>query len=93
MLRNSETYPDPDKFWPERFEGMDKSHLNAIDPRNLVFGFGRRQAYFHVVPVLSLLINIANNLQEVPWATARGGERVSHGLICHCNDGHLARTR
>lgn len=42
MLHNPAVYPDPDRFWPERYEGLNESRLDAIDPRNIVFGFGRR---------------------------------------------------
>ncbi|KAF8960012.1 cytochrome P450, partial [Flammula alnicola] len=37
MTHNEEMYPDPDKFIPERFLVPE-----ARDPRDLVFGFGRR---------------------------------------------------
>jgi len=43
MLRDPQMYPDPERFLPERYEGLDKSQLEAIDPRNMVFGFGRRR--------------------------------------------------
>ncbi|KAI0687448.1 cytochrome P450 [Cytidiella melzeri] len=43
MLHNPKMYPDPDRFWPERYEGLDKSQLDSTDPRNIVFGFGRRR--------------------------------------------------
>jgi len=40
MTRDEERYPKPDEFIPERFLGQaDDDELN---PRNLVFGFGRR---------------------------------------------------
>ncbi|KAH9951189.1 cytochrome P450 [Amylocystis lapponica] len=42
MLRNPEHYPDPQSFRPERFESMDAETLQLRDPRNAVFGFGRR---------------------------------------------------
>ena len=41
MLHDSETYPDPFTFNPERFvKSVD--HEPETDPRTMVFGFGRR---------------------------------------------------
>ncbi len=37
MSRDSSIYPDPDKFDPERFYSRKE-----MDPREIVFGFGRR---------------------------------------------------
>lgn len=36
-------YPNPDMFYPERFlEKVDPAIARYRDPRNYVFGFGRR---------------------------------------------------
>lgn len=42
MTRNDSFYPEPEMFRPERFEQMDRYTAEARDPRNMVFGFGRR---------------------------------------------------
>ncbi|KDQ14640.1 hypothetical protein BOTBODRAFT_159082 [Botryobasidium botryosum FD-172 SS1] len=41
MTRNEKMYPDPERFWPERFEGRDKDK-DIVDPHLYAFGFGRR---------------------------------------------------
>ncbi|KAK0499180.1 cytochrome P450 [Armillaria luteobubalina] len=41
ILRDEELYPRPDVFDPERF--MGESHDPVKDPRNYIFGFGRRR--------------------------------------------------
>ena len=40
MTRDVTKYDDPDTFCPERFEGQKGA--DTMDPRNYVFGFGRR---------------------------------------------------
>ncbi|GBE84279.1 Multifunctional cytochrome P450 monooxygenase af510 [Sparassis crispa] len=44
MMRNEELYPDAQAFKPERFmEEADEQTAKRRDPRNFVFGFGRRR--------------------------------------------------
>lgn len=43
MLHNSEDYPCPEEFKPERFIGKDgKIDLAVRNPTTIAFGFGRR---------------------------------------------------
>ncbi|THH31265.1 hypothetical protein EUX98_g2923 [Antrodiella citrinella] len=43
MMHNSDDYPEPETFKPERFIGSDGNINSAIrDPRTIAFGFGRR---------------------------------------------------
>jgi len=42
MTHNEELYPDPFDFKPERFLGLDAARSKEIDPKNFIFGFGRR---------------------------------------------------
>lgn len=39
MLHDAEAYHEPERFKPERFDGV---HANEEDPRKVLFGFGRR---------------------------------------------------
>lgn len=43
MCRDERMYPDPDTFDPERFMEMDAETKRKRNPRNYVFGFGRRR--------------------------------------------------
>ncbi|KAH9917056.1 cytochrome P450 monooxygenase [Fomitopsis serialis] len=62
MLRNPERYPAPDTFHPERFQEMDPIVADATNPRNLVFGFGRRICPGRQLADQTLWLAIANIL-------------------------------
>ena len=42
MLRDESIYPDASTFKPERFMDVDPETKKSMDPRNYIFGFGRR---------------------------------------------------
>lgn len=42
MTRAADLYPEPERFIPERYLGLDPEVADQIDPRKIVFGFGRR---------------------------------------------------
>lgn len=47
MLHDEKQYPDPRTFFPERFLDLpeapkDKFEKYSMDPKEIIFGFGRR---------------------------------------------------
>lgn len=46
MTRDETTYNSPEEFHPERFQDLHNSVTEVIDPRRIVFGFGRRCVTF-----------------------------------------------
>ncbi|KDQ58238.1 hypothetical protein JAAARDRAFT_35051 [Jaapia argillacea MUCL 33604] len=57
MLHDEKTYPDPSRFWPERWDGR---FPDARDPRTYAFGFNRRICPGRHLAFNSLLIILAN---------------------------------
>jgi len=43
MSRDGEVYSDPYKFQPDRFLHLEEHEIVEVDPKNYIFGFGRRQ--------------------------------------------------
>ncbi len=55
MLRNETIYPDPASFNPDRYLAeVDEVTAKRRDPRNYVFGFGRRFVLGHNASALSI---------------------------------------
>ena len=42
MLRDPEDYPEPERFFPERYIKDGKINPEVRDPSTIAFGFGRR---------------------------------------------------
>ncbi|KAH9919731.1 cytochrome P450 [Fomitopsis serialis] len=64
MSRDEDLYPDPDRFDPERFLNICAETAETRDPRNFVFGFGRRICPGRVLADSSIF-HAASNLAAV----------------------------
>lgn len=64
MTRDEAVFPNPEEFNPERYleEDLDEVTAKARDPRNYVFGFGRRRCPGQWMIDSSLWIAIASML-------------------------------
>ncbi|KAI0087694.1 cytochrome P450, partial [Irpex rosettiformis] len=82
MLHNSDIYPDPDKFVPERYEGLSKEELEKVDPRGVVFGFGRRRCPGEQLADASaylMMSYIISTMDISPYKDERGKEVRPNG--------------
>ncbi|KAH9834652.1 cytochrome P450 monooxygenase [Rhodofomes roseus] len=71
MTRDPDVYPEPEVFWPERYLEMDASTFDAIDPRKIVFGFGRRLCPGRQLADSSIWLAIACLLATLDFNKAR----------------------
>ncbi|KDQ14757.1 hypothetical protein BOTBODRAFT_32517 [Botryobasidium botryosum FD-172 SS1] len=91
MSRDETTYADPDRFWPERYEG--EKGKDVLDPRLFVFGFGRRTCAGAHFAESSLFMAISCILATFDISKARDeqGQEIepeisfTAGLINHVN--------
>jgi len=64
MTRNTNLYPQPEDFRPERFEKLiqasSSSQIDLTDPYNLIFGFGRRQCPAQAFADLNVYLVLSN---------------------------------
>jgi cytochrome P450 len=56
MLRDPRDYPEPERFYPERFLKDGAINSDVRDPGTLFFGFGRRYVMRYYLTLASFLI-------------------------------------
>nr|QPL17769.1 cytochrome P450 [Wolfiporia cocos] len=93
MTRDVETYPEPETFYPERFEEMDKLNADANDPRNLVFGFGRRLCPGRQFGDTSIWLAVANMLAIFEFRKAVNSANEEAELIPSFVSGTISHPR
>jgi hypothetical protein len=78
ILHDPQVYPEPDAFRPERFleagpDGTLQMNKKVLDPRTVIFGYGRRSVSS---PPLRSARACSCAAQDLPGPARRGG----HGL-------------
>ena len=48
MTRDERMYPGSELFNPDRFMNQDKTKADLTDPKDFIFGFGRRKVFINV---------------------------------------------
>ncbi|CAL1711055.1 unnamed protein product [Somion occarium] len=72
ILRNEELYPEPNSFKPERYlVEVDEATAKRRDPRNYVFGYGRRRCPGSHLIESSLWIVMATMIATLDFSKAR----------------------
>ncbi|OSD07441.1 cytochrome P450 [Trametes coccinea BRFM310] len=101
-LHDPEIYPEPDRFYPERFIKDGKLNPEVLDPATLVFGFGRRICpgrYFADAGLFILIASVLHVFEILPPLDEHGKpiklEHVqSHGLLSYAeNFGCMVKPR
>jgi hypothetical protein len=77
MTRDEEVYPDPESFKPERFLKNGTLNKEIRDPRDIIFGFGRRYVClrFHSIVLIVLFSVTLESVLAATWLTAPSGSQ------------------
>ncbi|TFY68455.1 hypothetical protein EVJ58_g999 [Rhodofomes roseus] len=74
ICRDERVWNDPTAFRPERFLELDPSEAEALDPRHVVFGYGRRQCPGRLFADTALFLVIATMAATLDIRKARDAE-------------------
>jgi hypothetical protein len=55
MTRDEQMYPEAELFNPERFMNQNGKEADQTDPRDFIFGFGRRQVFVALIGPFSFI--------------------------------------
>lgn len=78
LTHDPETYHDPMSFKPERFTTSD-NRAPEMDPRGMVFGFGRRVCPGRFLADNTLYLSIAQSLAVFNVESAKGDADIDIG--------------
>lgn len=70
MSHNEDIYDKPDRFWPERFLQVASHGEDIEDPRNIVFGYGRRYVQC-AINEAQINNKVSVSFQIVSWTSVR----------------------
>uniref|UniRef100_P9WEI5 Cytochrome P450 monooxygenase claT n=1 Tax=Ampulloclitocybe clavipes TaxID=56467 RepID=CLAT_AMPCV len=80
MLHDERIYPEPHRFYPERYEGkMDAEQTRLLDPSTYIFGFGRRRCpgiHFANPSVWLGMVSLLSTFTFTPSLDKKGREII-----------------
>jgi len=83
MTVDEEVYPKPGAFRPERFLGLSEEEAERLDPRNIIFGHGRRICPGRRFADVSVWLAVANIVAAFDIRKARDadGKEITPPLL------------
>ncbi|KAH9856113.1 cytochrome P450 [Lenzites betulinus] len=79
MTQDPEVYAQPEKFDPERHLRMSPADAERLDPRNIVFGFGRRVCPGQALAEASMWLAAANIVATMDLAFSK--DRAGRDIV------------